>query len=84
MLGCTHYPFLKGVLGYVLGPGVRLVSSDVETAQDVYRVLASNGLLNTSGRAPEYSYRATGENTEAFVNLAGRFLGLTCATSGAS
>ena len=75
VLGCTHYPFLKGVLGYVLGSGVRLVSSDVETAQDVYRVLASNGLLNTSGRAPEYSYRATGENTEAFVNLAGRFLG---------
>ena len=75
VLGCTHYPFLKGVLGYVLGPGVRLVSSDVETAQDVYRVLASNGILNTSWRAPEYSYRATGENTEAFVNLAGRFLG---------
>ncbi|MBS3177586.1 MULTISPECIES: glutamate racemase [unclassified Pseudoclavibacter] len=75
VLGCTHYPFLKGVLGYVLGPGVRLVSSDVETAQDVYRVLASNGLLNSSGRAPQYSYRATGENTEAFVNLAGRFLG---------
>ncbi|MBF4460389.1 glutamate racemase [Pseudoclavibacter sp. VKM Ac-2867] len=75
VLGCTHYPFLKGVLGYVLGPDVRLVSSDVETAQDVYRVLASNGLLNASGRAPQYSYRATGENTEAFVNLAGRFLG---------
>ncbi|PPG29695.1 glutamate racemase [Pseudoclavibacter sp. RFBB5] len=75
VLGCTHYPFLKGVLGYVLGPGVRLVSSDVETAQDVYRVLASNGLLNSSGRDPQYSYRATGENTEAFVNLAGRFLG---------
>ncbi|PPF47030.1 glutamate racemase [Pseudoclavibacter sp. AY1F1] len=75
VLGCTHYPFLKGVLGYVLGPGVRLVSSDVETAQDVYRVLASNGLLNSSGRSPQYSYRATGENTEAFVNLAGRFLG---------
>lgn len=75
VLGCTHYPFLKGVLGYVLGPGVRLVSSDVETAQDVYRVLASNSLLNSSGRAPQYSYRATGENTEAFVNLAGRFLG---------
>ncbi|WP_371029568.1 glutamate racemase [Pseudoclavibacter sp. JSM 162008] len=75
VLGCTHYPFLKGVLGYVLGAGVRLVSSDVETAQDVYRVLASNGLLNSSGRAPQYSYRATGENTEAFVNLAGRFLG---------
>ena len=75
VLGCTHYPFLKGTLGYVLGPGVQLVSSDVETAQDVYRILADRGELNTSGRPPFYSYRATGANTAAFVELANRFLG---------
>ena len=27
VLACTHYPLLKGVLGKVLGPGVRLVDS---------------------------------------------------------
>ena len=75
VLGCTHYPFLKGVIGYVMGPGVRLVSSDVETAQDVYRVLASRDLLDRSGRQPTYSYRQTGPDTEAFVRLAHRFLG---------
>lgn len=75
VLGCTHYPFLKGVIGYVMGPGVSLVSSDVETAQDVYRMLASRDLLDRSGRAPLYSYRQTGPDTEAFVRLAHRFLG---------
>ncbi|MDJ1372487.1 glutamate racemase [Gulosibacter molinativorax] len=75
VLGCTHYPFLKGVIGYVMGPDVTLVSSDVETAQDVYRTLATEGLLNPGDTPPTYSYRATGENTEAFVTLANRFLG---------
>lgn len=75
VLGCTHYPFLKGVLGYVLGPEVRLVSSDVETAQDVYRTLLDRDLLSGGETEPTYSYRATGANTEAFKTLANRFLG---------
>lgn len=75
VLGCTHYPFLKGVLGYVMGPEVSLVSSDVETAQDVYRVLASHDLLADPGHRAAYSYRQTGPDTEAFVRLAQRFLG---------
>ncbi|MGO2111710.1 MAG: glutamate racemase [Pseudoclavibacter sp.] len=75
VLGCTHYPFLKGVIGYVMGTGVRLVSSDVETAQDVYRQLASRDLLDRTGQAPTYSYRQTGPDTDAFVRLAQRFLG---------
>lgn len=75
VLGCTHYPFLKGVIGYVMGPGVRLVSSDVETALDVYRTLADQELLAPAGSAASYSYRQTGPDTEAFVRLAHRFLG---------
>lgn len=75
VLGCTHYPFLKGVLGYVLGPEVQLVSSDVETAQEVYRALLEHDLLADGAAEPTYSYRATGANTEAFMSLANRFLG---------
>ena len=74
VLGCTHYPFLKGVLGYVLGPDVQLVSSDAQTAQDVYRTLLERGLLAGVDAEPVYSYRATGANTDAFVRLANRFL----------
>lgn len=75
VLGCTHYPFLKGVIGYVAGPGVTLVSSDVETAKDVYRVLAEHELLAPFGNTPRYTYRATGANTEEFRRLANAFLG---------
>ena len=75
VLGCTHYPFLKGVIGYVMGPQVSLVSSDVETAQEVYRALLEHDLLHDGDSAPTYSYRSTGANTEAFISLANRFLG---------
>lgn len=33
VLACTHYPLLKGVLGRVLGPGVKLVDSSEACAQ---------------------------------------------------
>jgi glutamate racemase len=44
VLGCTHYPLLTGVISYVMGDGVTLVSSAEETAKDVYRTLAEHGL----------------------------------------
>jgi hypothetical protein len=44
VLGCTHYPFLEGAISYVMGE-VSLVSSDTETAKDVYRQLVSRDLL---------------------------------------
>src|SRR3954462_9245811 len=34
ILGCTHYPLLTGVISYVLGDQVTLVSSAEETAKD--------------------------------------------------
>jgi glutamate racemase len=75
VLGCTHYPFLKGAISYVMGEGVSLVSSDVETANDVYRVLVSQGLERTAASEPSIRYEATGDDTEAFVRLAHRMLG---------
>ena len=75
VLGCTHYPFLKGAISYVMGEGVTLVSSDVETANDVYRVLVSQGLERTAASEPSIRYEATGDDTEAFVRLARRMLG---------
>ncbi|MFD2758454.1 glutamate racemase [Gulosibacter faecalis] len=75
VLGCTHYPLLQGVLGYVMGQEVRLVSSDVETAKDVYRTLLTRDLLHDGSTPPRYEYRATGSNTTAFMTLASRILG---------
>ena len=75
VLGCTHYPFLKGAISYVMGENVTLVSSDVETANDVYRVLVSQGLERATGTAPEHRYEATGNDATSFLDLAHRLLG---------
>ncbi len=39
VLGCTHYPLLKGVIKQVLGPGITLIDSATETAREVADVL---------------------------------------------
>ena len=75
VLGCTHYPLLTGVISYVMGDGVTLVSSAEETAKDLYRTLIENNLLrDTNSGAPTHKFLATGD-AQAFESLARRFLG---------
>ena len=73
VLGCTHYPLLTGVISYVMGNDVTLISSAEETAKDLYRVLAEKNLLR-QGSAPSYRFISTGESA-MFQSLARRFLG---------
>jgi len=75
VLGCTHYPLLTGVISYVMGNGVSLVSSAEETAKDLYRVLVENSLLREPSPTPAtHTFLATGD-ARAFEVLARRFLG---------
>jgi len=75
VLGCTHYPFLRGAISYVMGDSVTLVSSDTETANDVYRALVSQGLERTASGPPSYRYEATGDSADDFLSLAHRLIG---------
>jgi len=75
VLGCTHYPLLTGVISYVMGEGVTLVSSAEETAKDLYRTLVEKNLLRTQqSQPPTHQFLATGD-AKAFESLARRFLG---------
>lgn len=74
VLGCTHYPLLTGVISYVMGDAVTLVSSAEETAKDVYRALVSHGLERTDSTPPSHHFIATGDAAQ-FEVLARRFLG---------
>ena len=74
VLGCTHYPLLTGVISYVMGDSVSLVSSAEETAKDVYRALVSHELLSTDTAPAVHRFLATGD-AERFGVLARRFLG---------
>ena len=48
VLGCTHYPPLKGIINKVMGDSVRLVDSADETAKTVKRLLTELDLANNS------------------------------------
>lgn len=75
VLGCTHYPLLTGVISYVMGDGVTLVSSAEETAKDLYRTLVEKSLLRIQQEEqPTHRFLATGD-AKAFESLARRFLG---------
>ena len=75
VLGCTHYPLLTGVISYVMGESVTLVSSAEETAKDLYRTLVENNALRPqSTLAATHRFLATGD-AKAFETLARRFLG---------
>ncbi|HEY6796102.1 MAG TPA: glutamate racemase [Kineosporiaceae bacterium] len=75
VLGCTHYPLLSGVISYLMGPEVALVSSAEETAQDVYRTLVAEGLERDPALPPPiHRFLVTGD-PGPFARLARRFLG---------
>ena len=74
VLGCTHYPLLTGVISYVMGNDVTLVSSAEETAKDLYRTLVEAGLLNDQVRPVSHRFVATAD-PDKFATLAKRFLG---------
>ena len=75
VLGCTHYPLLTGVLSYVMGEEVSLVSSAEETAKDVYRTLVAHDLLRDPGLPePGHQFLVTGDPAD-FQRLGRRFLG---------
>ena len=73
ILGCTHYPHLTGVISLVMGEAVTLVSSAEECAKDVYKLLATNGLMRPGGE-PTYHFLTTGTPGD-FETLGQRFLG---------
>ena len=73
ILGCTHYPLLKGVIGSFFGPTVTLVDSAQETALVVKERLAEHGLLRRAGEGGT-SFFVT-DVPDRFVRVGQRFLG---------
>ena len=47
ILGCTHYPLIKPLLGDIMGKGVTLIDSSIEVARSVKDVLQAEGLFNS-------------------------------------
>ena len=75
VLGCTHYPLLKSVIGETIGSGVRLVDSAEATASVARGRLEERGLLaGNGGRAGNDRFFVT-DSSERFNEVGSRFLG---------
>ncbi len=74
VLGCTHYPLLKRVIGKVMGPAVRLVDSAEETAREAASVLAAKNLLRREGGEVVHKFYVS-DVPDRFSQIAQQFLG---------
>jgi glutamate racemase len=87
ILGCTHYPLLKGVLRRVMGPNVQLVDSAQEVALQVKELLTKTRLLRAPASVRHEGHEdrtrlgpcrhifIVSDEPKQFQRLASRFLG---------
>ena len=74
VLGCTHYPLMKNVIGNVVGREVRLIDSAHETAREAAEVLREHGLENETPNDARYRFIAS-DAPDTFLSLGQLFLG---------
>jgi glutamate racemase len=74
VLGCTHYPILKGTIAKVFGPSVSLIDSAEETAKEVAERLGGLNLLRKEGAPPSHRFFVS-DVPHRFREQAERFLG---------
>lgn len=74
ILGCTHYPFLAGLIAGEMGPGVQLVDPAEATVRLAAVEMARLGLLSAGGASPVHCFFVSGEPQD-FREQARRFLG---------
>ncbi len=72
ILGCTHYPLLRRIIGQEMGENVKLVNPAYETAKSLKTLLTEKDLLNTTGideKEPSYDYFVS-DGVEKFISFA--------------
>jgi glutamate racemase len=81
VLGCTHYPILREVIGQTVGAGVRLIDSGEACAEEVEALLAEKGLANPRivggdrRLCDDLDHFYVTDAAERFARVAERFLG---------
>ena len=72
ILGCTHYPLLKDIIGEICGPGVTLIDSGAASARALRQQLAAEGRLTDRQQGETRFY--VSDRPEDFEKLAAVFL----------
>ena len=78
VLGCTHYPLLKGVIQTMVGDKIAVIDSADKCAEDVARRLGTCGLLRGDRVAGRLRCFVT-DDSPRFSLLGSRFLGVQIA-----
>ncbi len=76
VLGCTHYPLLKALIGGVVGREVTLISSAEETTRDVAEILRRRHGLARPGNVAAYEFYTTGADVAEFAQFGSRVLNM--------
>jgi glutamate racemase len=74
ILGCTHYPLLKGVIQAIMGEEVKLIDSAISIAQKVKKFLRGEKFGAFSGKVPQYFFFVT-DRPKKFKKEGELFLG---------
>ena len=72
VLGCTHFPLLKALIGSVIGRNVTLISSAHETAIDVAEILERRRQQARPDNEAVYEFNTTGTDIEGFESFGSR------------
>lgn len=75
ILGCTHYPLLRSMIGEIMGEGVRLVNPAYETSMALKQLLKEKNLLNLGSMEEGFPYRFyVSDAAEKFTDFANTIL----------
>ncbi len=72
ILGCTHYPLIKQVIGNIMGEGVTLIDPGKETAAYIKKAI-EKGEIQPSGSLASHSFYVS-DKVEGFTDMAEMFL----------
>ena len=72
VLGCTHFPLLKALIGGVVGHEVTLISSAKEAARDVTEILDRHHQRAQAGHTAAYEFNTTGDDVAEFQSFGSR------------
>jgi glutamate racemase len=75
ILGCTHYPLLRGAISRALKGEVRLIDAGEATAKSVQELLSQRGLLNRQKTKPLLEFYVS-DFPQKFNDIAEKFLGM--------
>jgi glutamate racemase len=78
VMGCTHFPLIEDLIAGSLPNNVKIVSSAVETAADVYSILKRRGDLNLSNNFTYRKFYTSSKDTKAFSVFGQIVLGSDC------